>query len=397
LRVDNLTHSLVGITLAELAQPALATSAQRRVLMAGSVVAANFPDIDLAWTWITPAPLGYLLHHRGYTHTVAGLMVAAIMLPLLMHLWPAVRRLAAADRALLSGLIAANLLGHVSLDALNSYGVHPFYPFNARWFYGDAVFIFEPLLWVLLGIGAACNARARATRNAIAVLLAIIFLFLALARIVPLIAIAAIGLFGLLLLATLRGARPRRRAGAALGLTTLFVIAMAGVSRIARAEAVASANSPAELVDVILSPDPGMPVCWSAIIISEDPSTATYRTQQGTLSLAPSWFGAEQCASFRLARGRTPNDHAPGAAWREDYIQSAAALRNLDRHDCWVHAWLQFGRAPLIRGDLIVDLRFDAGLPENFTAMPIGRHEAACPPNITPWTPPRADILDTSH
>ena len=117
--MDNITHSLVGAAIAELALPASATSDERRVLMAGAVIAANLPDIDLAYTWITPAPLGYLLHHRGYTHTVAGLLALSVALPLVMRLWPAVRGLGSRAREWLWGLVAVNLLGHVALDGLN--------------------------------------------------------------------------------------------------------------------------------------------------------------------------------------------------------------------------------------------------------------------------------------
>jgi len=36
--------------------------------------------------------------------------------------------------------------------------VHPFYP---NWYCADAVFIFEPWLWVVLGVAAALNTRRR--------------------------------------------------------------------------------------------------------------------------------------------------------------------------------------------------------------------------------------------
>src|SRR5690606_16081369 len=29
-----------------------------------------------------------------------------------------------------------------------NYGVHPFWPVDNRWFYGDTIFIWEPLLWI---------------------------------------------------------------------------------------------------------------------------------------------------------------------------------------------------------------------------------------------------------
>ena len=50
----------------------------------------------------------------------------------------------AAGRSALLGTLL-----HLSMDALNSYGVHLFWPFENRWFYGDSVFIVEPLYWPL--------------------------------------------------------------------------------------------------------------------------------------------------------------------------------------------------------------------------------------------------------
>jgi inner membrane protein len=219
--VDNLTHSLVGMALAELVQPAAATARQRRVLMTAGIVSANLPDIDLAYTWITPPPLGYLLHHRGYTHTVAGLAVLGLLLPLLFRLWPAARELT--GRTTLHGLIAINLVGHVSLDALNSYGVHPLYPFDASWYYGDAIFIFEPLVWLVAGIAAVCNGVSRRTRSSIAALLAVLILGMAGAGVVPAVALGSMAVIGSVFLSAVWHARPRMRAGAALGVTAIFM------------------------------------------------------------------------------------------------------------------------------------------------------------------------------
>src|ERR1044071_6731268 len=76
--VENITHSLVGATLAELALPAGARPAQRRVFFFTGIVAANLPDADLFYTRIAPPPLGYLLHHRGHTHTIVGCVVLGL-------------------------------------------------------------------------------------------------------------------------------------------------------------------------------------------------------------------------------------------------------------------------------------------------------------------------------
>jgi inner membrane protein len=162
--MDNLTHSLLGGALAHLALPRGADPPARRVFFAVGIVAANLPDIDLLFTGITPRPLGYLLHHRGHTHTLVGLLVGALLLAGVAWLVPTVRRLASPERRRLALLGAVALGSHLVLDSWNSYGVHPFYPFDRRWLYGDAVFIFEPWLWLLLGVALAANASGRWAR-----------------------------------------------------------------------------------------------------------------------------------------------------------------------------------------------------------------------------------------
>jgi inner membrane protein len=395
--VDNLTHSLVGMALAELVQPAAATARQRRVLMTAGIVSANLPDIDLAYTWITPPPLGYLLHHRGYTHTVAGLAVLGLLLPLLFRLWPAARELT--GRTTLHGLIAINLVGHVSLDALNSYGVHPLYPFDASWYYGDAIFIFEPLVWIVAGIAAVCNGVSRRTRISIAALLAGLILGMAGAGVVPAVALGSMAVIGSVFLGAVWHARPRMRAGAALGVTATFMAGMFGLSPFVKAQARAAMTGAGDIIDIVATPDPGMPVCWSVIVIAQDRSREQLRTSRGTLSLAPSWYHADRCASHRLAPPPQESARAGPAGnieWREDVRESLPRLRDLNRDDCRVRAWLQFGRAPVTRNGEIVDVRFDTGIGANFTAMRIAG-ESACPPHMTRWTAPRAELLAVPH
>jgi inner membrane protein len=42
------------------------------------------------------------------------------------------------------------LLSHLLLDWTNNYGLRPFFPFNPRWYAGSFVFIFEPVIFLLL-------------------------------------------------------------------------------------------------------------------------------------------------------------------------------------------------------------------------------------------------------
>src|SRR6185312_9263404 len=94
-------HSLAGLGVGELVHRSLPRERdegnhqlRRRLLLVSCVIASNLPDIDLLWTWLLPAPLGSLLHHRGYTHTVLFAVLQAIVLWLLLRLcWPAARTL----------------------------------------------------------------------------------------------------------------------------------------------------------------------------------------------------------------------------------------------------------------------------------------------------------------
>jgi membrane-bound metal-dependent hydrolase YbcI (DUF457 family) len=82
--MDNLTHSVVGLGIGALIDrslPAEPTPERRRIrsrmLLIIGCLASNFPDLDLVLTPLLDAPLGYLLHHRGHTHT----LVAALSKP----------------------------------------------------------------------------------------------------------------------------------------------------------------------------------------------------------------------------------------------------------------------------------------------------------------------------
>jgi len=157
--MDNVTHSLAGLLLAESAVLLRArrtkTQLPARVGAAAalaSAVAANLPDADLFYTGAGGNRLAYMLQHRGYTHTVIGVLVGAVLvwgaallvLRFRSRQWP--ERTTA---RWLFALLALSTFSHLVLDWTNSYGVHPFWPLDDRWYYGDAVFIVEPWLWVV--------------------------------------------------------------------------------------------------------------------------------------------------------------------------------------------------------------------------------------------------------
>jgi hypothetical protein len=125
-----------------------------------------------------------------------------------------------------------------------------------------------------------------------------------------------------------------------------------------------------------------------------------YALHRGTLSLLPAWQPPTACASHRRP-GLGENRWSGGnrLVWSEEVRLPIEGLRQLASRDCWVKAWLQFGRAPLVREGTILDLRFQDGRRENFTAMKLraGAEAATCPANMTHWAMPRADLLEAAR
>lgn len=382
LPVENLTHSLLGAALAELTLPADATKTQRRLFFVAGVVAANLPDADLIYTRITPSPLGYLLHHRGHTHTVAGIAVLALVIGAVCLL-PAIRRHVGALRARLWTLIALSLLGHLVLDSWNSYGVHPFWPLNMRWYYGDAIYILEPWLWLLLGVAATLNTRNDRGRMVLGAALGVLAGALAWFGMIPVGALVALALATAAVGGITRAWAPRTRSGVALGLVALFVATMFGVRQTVRANVLAALEpaSRARVIDLVLSPQAANPLCWSALAVAKDEQAGEFVTTRGTATaLLSSGCGASRRADVE---------------WAEPLHQSLAQLRELNRRDCSVRAWMQFGRAPEIGTRTIGDLRYGGATRDNFSTLELKADDqaSACPPNVTRWGMPRADLL----
>jgi inner membrane protein len=370
--VENLSHSLIGAVLAEAALPRTATPRQRTAFYITGILAANLPDADLLYTSILEPPLGYLLHHRGHTHTVAGLLGLAALIGM-ATLIPAFRRLIAEVRRPFWTLVAAALASHLIADSWNSYGVHPFWPIDNRWFYGDAIYILEPWLWALLGVSVVLNARTKAARLLVAGLLialpsaGVALGVIARGTLLPL-AVAAAAM-----VAALRSRAPSTRAWTSLAAMAAFVLGSFGIEQLVRRNAMRSLGSGAEVVDVVLSPRPANPLCWTALAIQRREDSL-----QLSHSVMPA-FGAGCRAE----------------AWRTAGLQSITQLTGLARRNCRVRAWLQFGRAPLIAGDWIGDARYGGSSRGNFSAMAIasGPSGSECPARLTAWKLPRADVL----
>jgi inner membrane protein len=416
--MDNLTHSVVGLGVGALIDRSLPAEpdhdrsrVRSRMLLIIGCLASNFPDLDLVLTPLLDPPLGYLLHHRGHTHTLlAAIGEALLLLALVWLLWPAARRLlhhsAAARRGALLAA-GAGLLLHLGMDSLNVYGVHPFWPLDPDWYYGDLVFIVEPVFWIGFGVPLAALVRRPALRR----------LWLSVIALVPL-AATLLGflqwgsLAGLLLLALLlawiqrsndehhgesRSARGRIALTAGLAASLAFVGLQAIALHQARAIVAAELqriDAGERLLDIALSAYPANPLCWSFVTVARTGSdgTGTVHLRRGMLSIAPGLAPVSHCPA-RIA-GPALEDAPPQIAWQLEDRAPVAALRALAANDCRVNAWMRFARAPSLADGVATDLRWGEPGSRNFSTMAYGQDGGKpCPQPVPGWGYPRAELL----
>ena len=167
-----------------------------------------------------------------------------------------------------------------------------------------------------------------------------------------------------------------------MALSAAFVTSMFALRSRVHEEVLASVDwtSRSEVLDVVLSPQPANPLCWTVLAIAKQEPRAEYVTSRATA--AP--FGGPGCGSNRPSP----------VVWDAQVRHSLPQLRELYSRDCWVRGWMQFGRVPEIGRSTIGDLRYGAS-SANFTTMRLksGAAAAECPPNLTNWGMPRADLL----
>jgi inner membrane protein len=148
--MDNLTHSLVGLTAAKAGLERLSPGATTLC-----VLAANAPDSDIVVLAFSDR-WSFLQHHRGITHAIVGVISLAIILPLIFYgvdrLWSRYKN--QPPKTKLRGLLLASFIAsatHPFLDWTNNYGIRFFLPWSQKWSYGDFVFIVDPYIWLILG------------------------------------------------------------------------------------------------------------------------------------------------------------------------------------------------------------------------------------------------------
>jgi inner membrane protein len=153
--VDNVCHTLVGAALGE-----AGLKRRTRYGAAALMISANLPDIDALVFLTDVSPVAF---RRGWTHGVPAQLLLPLALTGLVWLIDRMRAPRQTQAPLRIGwLLLLGYIGvysHVLLDLLNTYGVRLLAPLEWQWFYGDAVFIVDPWLWLLLGIGFWLSRR----------------------------------------------------------------------------------------------------------------------------------------------------------------------------------------------------------------------------------------------
>jgi inner membrane protein len=405
--VDNLTHSLAGMLVAD-AVCAWRREARPHVRAAAALTSAlanNLPDVDLAYAGLAgPKPLGYLLHHRGHTHTLLLGLPLGWLLGSAIWRWFRRRHPGAgtAERQLLWGLALSGPPLHLLLDFGNTYGVHPLWPVYSGWLYGDSIFIVEPL-WLALAIPCVC--RGVNERWLLVLLWSVLGATLVVCWFVPLVASSTrFMLIFLSLASSFVAARVGERARSTFALgacATVAALFQLGASR-AKAEveaAVVSAFPALTVHDIATTPRPGNPWCWEALLAGEQ--GGTYRVLRASVALAP-LEGPRSCDAGADAEptadvSTLSRPMHGGVRWINAYQRPVAELAELRRSDCRFRALLRFARMPYVAasGRIAGDLRYDShpGFDFSDVALDAAHGDQDCPRFVPGWLEPRAELF----
>ncbi len=385
--MDNITHSLIGISAAEgliglRESRGIPVSTRDRVrLWLASTLANNLPDLDVAYTWGRDR-LEYLLHHRGHTHTLLLAPFQGILL--LALFWFFMRKKEGVPWRSISLLCILGPFLHLLADSWNTYGVHPFWPLDNRWRYGDLVFIIEPWLWI--AFLPPIWKRSESLLGKTFSLLPFVSVLL-LAWLLPVIQPMAATVLTLVALGWL-GAQimirsPGVRLVGALGICALVFFSFAA------AQARIRSYFPAGGSELVVQSYPANPVC--ALVFTAGYEGSSYRATAWTASALPGYLPARNCPP--MVERHVSADLRPitenNEGGRLSPIGEFVAPRNDLEHiaaTCRGRAFLRFARIPFWfrTGSQIYlgDLRFDRNKETGFAEIPL---EGECPAREAPW------------
>jgi inner membrane protein len=408
--MDNLTHTLIGALVGEAVARALPRGqsdlpelTRRNSCVTLAAIGSNLPDADLLYSFLG-GKVNYLLHHRGHTHTVLIALLLGAAVFGLTRWWLRRRNLqpSSADLRLLAGVLLLTPLLHIAMDFGNNYGVHPFWPLDDRWFYGDSIFIIEPLFW------AACAPlafifRTRPARFIVWTLMVIAIGLVFFIGMVPRPIAAVYSLLVVTMLLVGWRAKPgvALTAGVALWLGATLMFVLVAHSAKSRIEEIAKEQfADSELLDHVVTPMPSNPFCWEIMLIQKEADTAVLR--RAMFARVPSLFAADQCLTRTLdlpvtaPLAKVPRENTPELKWYGQIASPLDQLRTVAKTNCEAAAAFRFMRAPWlgkVKDDLVLgDLRYDREVSLGFSEIEIDT-QPKCPTFVPHWIPPRLDLL----
>lgn len=368
--MDNFTHSFAGLLQAELTLQYYLHRRKEISLSPGwlsltCILANNLPDSDLLFSWLTPQPLNYLLHHRGITHTVLAAPLLAILATALLILIMRNRKCA----PLLFFSLATGSLVHIFLDSFNIYGVHPFWPWYNGWIYGDSLFILEPTLWCLGAVllySRLSQSKLRFLLLGFCLSLPFALYFVGFYHPVGFLVLALIPVLGystdprLLALRNLFG-----------WMTILFIFALCSYWNKLQVRQHFTAGT----MEIATDPVPSSPFCWNTLVLIRE-SEQKWSVHSGSSSLIPTLIPAKTCPNKHLKGGlkgdqRSP-DNSPQIYWRQSYSIDVEQMLELFKAREDFAAWLRFARLPIVRDKIAQDLRFSILRQPNFASLVLG-------------------------
>src|SRR3569833_1763689 len=411
--MDNLTHSLIGMVAGEAvarlppaSKGGLSAESRRGMLVTLATVGGNLPDIDLVLTYrgFVRDKLGYLLEHRGYTHTVLGCLVLATLMYVAAEGWARHRRLSMTrnDHLTLAAVAVFATLLHLGMDALNSYGVHPLWPFYSGWIYGASVFIVEPLYWLaaapLFFVARSIAARAVVATAVLAgvagsALMSPSWMWLGLLLLITV---------GLLIVGNRYPASTSALVSAIATVCVTVFLAITGYVAVRDINSVAARDFPDDrVIDHVLSPIPTNPFCWDVLLLETHGDR--YIARHGMLSEAPAFVSAQSCSTMLVSQDTTApmaavhTSGSPDIAWFGEFSMPVTRLANLTSNNCQAAALMQFMQTPKNnkhkkkKNNKNQHNKHERGL--GLAEIEVSESRTDDCPSPAPWLPPRRDLL----
>jgi inner membrane protein len=298
---------------------------------------------------------------------------------------------------------------HLGADFCNDYGVHPFSPFLNHWFYGDTLFIVEPLIWFSILPLAFLETKSLPLKGFVFALSAAIFGVLFFGPFVPLGIAFFVAAWAAVVFFWQRKVSQSRWNWAPSILMTLLVVLIFAIASTRLHEVMAqvmSENAPQEkIVQLVRTPSPADPFCWKTLVVSEGPEDR-YAVREAVVSLWPGLVHATSCArklepshTLKLApvSFHTPAISFPEGVeihWKGEYVTARSEMNQLNSLYCPFRALREFARVPFWRsqdgGWFAGDVRYDRSGGGGFSGVHFGfaAGDTPCPDFLPGWDPP---------